>query len=83
MAYSASLPIFLTTARELAARLEGDTSQQALQMAREAEQLAHVFESWEKSPPETHERSQSVGKVLDLQRRVMDYLAAHSPAQQG
>ena len=79
VAVSTSLPIFLSTARELAARLAGDASPQALQLSREAEELAHVFEGWEKEPPEAHQRSQSVGAVLDLQRRVMDYLAAHAP----
>jgi hypothetical protein len=77
VAHSASLPIFLNTARELAAKLEGDPSPEAVHMLHEAEELARVFQTWEHEVPEAHQRSTSVSAVLDLQRRVMDYLAAH------
>ncbi len=73
---SASLPTFVNTARELEAKLAGDVSTEGRELAREADALATVFSAWEERPPEPHLRSNQVSALLELQRRVMDHLAA-------
>jgi hypothetical protein len=70
-----STPVFLTTATELVDRLGQDRSDAARALAREAQQLADTFRSWERTQPDAHDRSTAVRALLDLQRRAMEHLS--------
>jgi hypothetical protein len=73
-AQSGSLPVFLNSARELAARLARDGSPAAQSMVMEALALADAFRRWEIERPHNDVRIGTIKRLMDLNRRAMDYL---------
>jgi hypothetical protein len=68
------------SARELASRLEGDSSPAAQEMVQEALTLAETFRRWELQRPEDGPRVATIRRLFELNRRAMDYLASnHHP----
>jgi len=72
-----SAPIFKQTARELAARLAKDNSATARGLAEEAQHLVDVFDRWQTEDPSDTERLQSIEHLVNLNRRVLDYVSRH------
>jgi hypothetical protein len=73
---SASTHLFLDSAEQLAVRLEHDGSETATALAAEARALVARFAAWQSERPADDERLATIQMLFDLNRRVMDYLAA-------
>ncbi len=66
---------FLRSAEELQAKLAAVGTAESMGMAREARDLADTFKSWAKKRPEDAPRIAAIQQLMELNRRVMDYLA--------
>jgi hypothetical protein len=76
---SASLPLFEKSCSEVLSRLQGDSSPQADAFAIEAQELLNVLQGWKKNVPPPADRAETVAKVMNLYRRVMDYVTTKGP----
>jgi hypothetical protein len=72
---SSSSPLFHDSAVDLATKLSEIRTAEAAGMAREARDLAQVFESWQSKRPENDVRIARIQQLFDLHRRAMDFLA--------
>jgi hypothetical protein len=66
---------FLRSAEDLQAKLGGIATAESMGMAREARELAETFKSWQKSRPADDTRIAAIRQLMELNRRVMHYLA--------
>jgi hypothetical protein len=66
--------IFVDTAEEVLRRLAGDSSPEALAMINEAQELAHVFRTWQVVRPADSERLAAIRRIFEVQRKAMEYL---------
>ena len=73
---SASTRLFQDSAVELALRLEGEGSEVARGLAREARELAERFAAWQRERPTDEERVATIQRLFDLNRRAAVYSAA-------
>jgi hypothetical protein len=67
-----NLPIFLRSAEELLAYLEGDATEEAAVFRLEAQELAAVFRGWFVKRPDPPARDEAVNRLLLLHKRVRD-----------
>jgi hypothetical protein len=67
--------LFRDSAEHLAVRLETEPEGAARALAAEARDLARRFATWQEHRPEDEERVALIGRLFDLNRRAMDYLA--------
>lgn len=72
---STSSPLFRDSAVDLVSKLSEVQTAEAASMAREARELASIFEAWLTKRPENDARSSRIAQLFDLHRRAMDYLA--------
>jgi len=49
-------------------------------LAREARELVETFKSWSRKRPEDSARIAAIQRLMELNRRVMDYLAQRQKA---
>ena len=75
---TASVPIFQQTAEALVQRLSQNGTERARELERRARSLGAIFQSWAMKPPDPDTRAATIHQLLDLQREVLDYLAASS-----
>lgn len=80
---SASMALFQESAARLAERLENETSLTARRMADEAAELAHIFEAWTRFRPRDDVRVAKIQQLLELNRRVMDFLSSPPLSRRG
>lgn len=73
---SASIPVFIETARDLEARLRAHPGERAEALATEAANCLEMFEGWAVKAPTPEQRSNAVRRLLDLQREAMELLSA-------
>jgi hypothetical protein len=73
---SASTRLFQDSAVELALRLEGEGSEVARGLAREARELAERFAGWQRERPTDEERVATIQRLFDLNRQAAVYSAA-------
>jgi len=66
--------VFRESALDLILRLSSFTHPLAHIMRREAEEILNAFDLWEKYPPLAPERVQTISRLLDLHRRVLEFL---------
>jgi hypothetical protein len=66
---------FLRNAEELVAKVGAVATAEAMGMAREARDLVDTFKSWEKKRPEDGARIAAIRQLMELNRRVMDFLS--------
>lgn len=66
--------VFRDSARELILRLSSLSHPLAHIMRREAEEILNAFDLWEKYPPLAPERVQTISRLLDLHRRVLEFI---------
>jgi hypothetical protein len=76
---SGTLPIFEQNAEELVQRLVVDGRPLALQLAREARELAFVFHAWRGERPDDRARVETIKRLFELTRRAMDLMADKRP----
>jgi hypothetical protein len=73
---SASTRLFQESAADLATRLDGEGSEAARALAREAHELYARFAAWQRERPSDEERVATIQQLFDLNRRAAVYLAA-------
>jgi hypothetical protein len=69
---SASIPVFIETARDLERRLLTHGGERATALAKRAAECMATFETWNHTPPTAEQRSSAVRRLLDLQRETME-----------
>ncbi len=72
---SASIPVFIETARDLEGRLRARGGERATALATRALECMATFEAWNDTPPTPEQRSSAVRRLLDLQRETMELLS--------
>ena len=73
---SGSLALFLQTAIEAIEKLDTlPTSEDTIDLRREAIALQAIFRSWDLRAPPPEERASAVGRVMDLHRAVEECAA--------
>lgn len=72
---NSSAPLFHESAVDLATKLGVIPTAEAAGMAREARELAQVFQAWSTQRPENSARIARIQQLFDLHRRAMDFLA--------
>jgi hypothetical protein len=73
-AFSSSTNLFHDSAEQLALRLEQENSPEALELAREARALTHLFFQWQSSRPADADRVAGIQQLFELNRRAMEVL---------
>ena len=74
-AFSSSTNLFQDSAEQLALRLEQESSPEAIELAREARALTHIFSTWQTTRPSDSDRVAGIQQLFELNRRAMDVLA--------
>jgi hypothetical protein len=72
---SNSCALFRQSAEDLVTRLSEVQQTDAAAMAREARELAAVFQSWSAVRPTPRARIAAIQHLFDLNRRAMDFLS--------
>jgi hypothetical protein len=72
---STSWALFRKSAEDLVARLGEVQQTEAAAMAREARELAVIFQSWDAVRPTPTARIAAIQYLFDLNRRAMDFLS--------
>jgi hypothetical protein len=71
---SASTSVFVAVAEEMVTKLQAESGPEAAELLGRARDLAAVFRRWAAQKPTDEQRAAVVGELLQLQRRVMEYL---------
>ena len=77
---NAAAPEFLRSAEELQAKLTAVGTAESMGMAREARDLASTFRGWQRARPANEVRITAIRQLMELNRRVMDFLAQRAKA---
>jgi hypothetical protein len=83
MTQSLASPFFLSNAEDLARRLEASPLAEAQKLAAEAKDLIALFRTWATSRPTDDARVAGIGRLLELNRRAMDFMARQGPPSSG
>ena len=73
-------PEFLRSAEDLQAKLGAVGTAESMSMAREARDLVATFKSWQSRRPADDARITAIRQLMELNRRVMDFLAFRAKA---
>ena len=73
--HTTGAPEFVRSAEELQAKLAAIGAAEAMSMAHVARDLAATFRSWQSKRPTDAARIAAIQQLMELNRRVMDYLA--------
>jgi hypothetical protein len=74
--FTETVPLFEKICREILSRLGDDTSDRAVAFTAESRDLLATLDRWQHYVPAQHERAALISRVLDLNRAVLEYLAA-------
>jgi len=80
---SVSSPFFLTSAEDLRLRLEALPGADAVALANEARELTVLFREWQLHRPTDDARVAGIGRLFELNRKAMDFMAKHAPPASG
>ena len=77
---SVTPPLFENSAKEVLAKLEGDTSADADEMRAEARELISFFREWMVERPSDPVRHDVVNRLFSLYRRALNHLLQQKQA---